>query len=186
MSAAERPVRVEVQRHGRTFEASAVCRVHADAATVWETITDYPALPDFMPGIRACEVIERSDGARGTERLLVEQEGEFRFLLFAQPVKVRLEIEHRQPRFAHARALSFDLGAVKGRALDVFEGRYELPPGPARGPVELRYSSLMVSRFPSPPGIGNLALRQNLEAQLRAVVLECERRTAAAARGNDR
>jgi hypothetical protein len=186
MSPADRPVRVEVQRRGRTFEASAVCRVHADAATVWATITDYPALPDFMPGIRACEVIERRAVARGAERLLVEQEGEFRFMLFAQPLKVRLEIEHREPRIAHARALSFDLGVLKERALDAFEGRYELQPDAAGGPVQLHYSSLMVSHFPPPPGIGNLAVRQNLEAQLRAVVLECERRTAAATRDRRR
>jgi hypothetical protein len=169
-------VRVEVKRKGRTFEAEAVCRVQAVAATVWETITDYPALPQFMPGIRACRVVERGSLGRQAERLLVEQEGEFRFILFTQSLKVRLDIEHRDLRIAHARALSFDLGLLKDRALEVFEGRYELQPGPNGGPTELRYTSLMVSRYPPPPGIGNLAVRQNLEAQLRAVVAECERR----------
>jgi hypothetical protein len=179
MTRKEQAVRVDVQRRGRTFEAEAVCRVEAAAATVWETITDYPGLPSFMPGIRSCQVVERTALAREMERLLVEQEGEFRFMLLSQPLKVRLEIEHRESRVAHARALSFDLGVLKGRALDAFEGRYELQPGPAHGPVELRYTSLMVSRFPPPPGIGNLAVRQNLEAQLRAVVAECERRATA-------
>lgn len=169
-------VRVEVDRRGRTFEAQAVCEVEAAPATVWQTITDYPALPRFMPGIRACTVVERKALAREVERLLVEQEGEFRFMMFAQPLKVRLEIEHREGRIAHARALAFDLGLLKDRALDAFEGRYELQPGPARGPVALRYTSVMVSRYPPPPGIGSLAVRQNLEAQLRAVVAECERR----------
>jgi len=178
VSKAEQGLRVDVIRRGRTFEAEAVCLVQATAATVWETITDYPALPEFMPGIRSCEVIERSGVAREVERLLVEQEGEFRFMVFSQPLKVRLQIEHRDARIAHARALSFDLGVLKGRALEAFEGRYELQPGPSRGPLELRYTSIMVSRFPPPPGIGNLAVRQNLEAQLRAVVAECERRAA--------
>jgi len=171
-------LRVDVDRRGRTFEAQAVCEVQATAAVVWQTITDYPSLPEFMPGIRACAVVEREALAREVERLLVEQEGEFRFMLFSQPLKVRLEIEHRESRIAHARALSFDLGLLKGRALEAFEGRYELQPGPARGPVALRYTSTMVSRYPPPPGIGSLAVRQNLEAQLRAVVAECERRAA--------
>lgn len=169
-------IRVEVKRSGRTYEAEAVCRIQAAPATVWETITDYPNLPRFMPGIRACRILERSGTAGRSERLRVEQEGEFRFLVVTQALKVKLDIEHRGRRIAHARALSFDLGVLKDRALDAFEGRYELEPGAARGPVQLRYTSIMVSRYPPPPGIGSMAVRRNLEAQLRAVVQECERR----------
>jgi hypothetical protein len=179
MSRPEEAIRVAVKRSGRTFEAEAVCRVQATSATVWETITDYPNLPRFMPGIRDCRVVERSATGGRTERLLVEQEGEFRFLVVTQSLKVKLDIEHRGRRIAHARALSFDLGVLKDRALDAFEGRYELEPGAARGPVRLRYTSIMVSRYPPPPGIGSMAVRHNLEAQLRAVVRECERRASA-------
>lgn len=50
---------VEVRRSGRRLEAQAVLYLPADAHTVWDTITDYDALPQFMPGIRACRVIER-------------------------------------------------------------------------------------------------------------------------------
>jgi len=182
MSKSGEPVRVEVRRRSRTFEAEAVCQVRAAATTVWETITDYPALPTFMPGIRACRVVERNLAGRDSERLLVEQEGEFRFMLFAQPLKLQLEIEHEARRVAVARALSFDLGVLKGRALERFEGRYELLPGPSRGPVSLRYAALIVSCLPPPPGIGTVAVRYNLEAQLRAVVDECERRAVAPGR----
>ncbi len=174
----EREVQLAVRRKGRTFEAHATCGVEASAAVVWNTITDYAALPTFMPGIRTCRVVERADEGRDGERLLVEQQGEFRFLLFAQDLKVRLDIEHRGQRMAHARALSFDLGVLKGRALEIFEGRYELQRGSARGRVNLYYSALIVARLPPPPGIGSVAIRQNLEAQLRAVVRESERRAA--------
>jgi len=178
MSKSGEAVRVDVRRRSRTFEAEAVCQVQAAAATVWEAITDYPALPTFMPGIRACRVVERNPVGRNSERLLVEQEGEFRFMRFAQPLKLQLEIEHEGRRVAFARALSFDLGVLRGRALERFEGRYELQPGPARGTVNLHYAALIVSRLPPPPGIGTVAVRRNLEAQLRAVVDECERRAA--------
>jgi hypothetical protein len=171
-------MRVDVRRKGRTFEADAHCRIDADASVVWETITDYAALPTYMPGIRACRVIERTREGRDGERLRVEQHGEFRFLLFAQDLKVQLDIEHRGRRVAHARALSFDLGVLKGRAIETFEGRYELEQGAARGPVILRYTALIVSRLPPPPAIGSAAVRQNLETQLRAVVRESERRAA--------
>ncbi len=176
------PVRVQVTRSGRTFAAQALCHIDAAAAVVWETITDYEGLPRFMPGIRACRVIERVVHCGADERLLLEQEGEFRFLLLRQALKVRLAVEHQAGRIATARAIDFDLGVLKGRAVQAFEGRYELQPGPGRGTVQLRYDSRIVSRLPPPPGIGAAAVRQNLEAQLAAVVAECARRAASGAR----
>ena len=62
------------------------------------------------------------------EQLVVEQEGEFRFLLFAQSMTVLLNIEHQPLKMAEAKAVRFDLGMFKRRAIDVFEGRYELAP----------------------------------------------------------
>jgi len=106
-------VRVDVRRSGRRFEAEATLDLAADVRTVWETITDYGALPRFMPGIRACRVIERRTLANAHEHLVVEQEGEFRFLLFAQPMTVLLDIVHQPLRLAEAKAGRFDLGIVQ-------------------------------------------------------------------------
>jgi len=173
-------VKVDVRRSGRRFDAVATLDLAADAQTVWETITDYAALPRFMPGIRACRVIERKAQAIETEHLVVEQQGEFRFLLFAQPMTVLLNIEHRHLRVAEAKAVSFDLGLFKRRAIDVFEGRYELTSVAARrGPsrVQLRYTAVIGLRLPPPPAIGSVAVRQNLAAQLEAVAAEIALRT---------
>jgi len=172
-------VTVEVRRSGRRFEAEAMLDLDASARTVWNTITDYDALPGFMPGIRACRVLERQAQGRAAERLVVEQHGEFRFLLFAQAMKVLLHVEHRDQRVAEAKAVSFDLGVFKGRAIDVFEGRYELEPAYARRQsprVQLRYRAVIGLRLSPPPGVGSIAVRHNLEAQLRAVASEVARR----------
>ncbi len=172
-------VNVDVRRSGRRFEAEAVLDLAADAQTVWGTITDYGALPTFMPGIHACRVIERKALANESEHLIVEQHGEFRFLLFAQAMTVLLNIEHQRLRVAEAKAVRFDLGLLKGRAIDVFEGRYELTQIARRGPprVQLRYTALIGLRLPPPPAIGTAAVRQNLSAQLEAVAGEIARRT---------
>jgi hypothetical protein len=173
-------VKVDVRRSGRRFEAEAVLDLAADAQTVWDTITDYGALPRFMPGIRACRVVAREALADGSERLVVEQQGEFRFLLFAQAMTVRLNIEHQHLRVSEAKAVSFDLGLFKRRAIDVFEGRYELmPTGARRSPrrVQLRYTAVIGLRLPPPPAIGSVAVRQNLAAQLDAVAAEVARRS---------
>ena len=173
-------VKVDVRRSGRRFDATAVLDLAADPQTVWETITDYGALPRFMPGIRACRVIERQGQADDVEHLVVEQKGEFRFLLFAQSMTVMLNIEHQHLRVAEAKAVSFDLGVFKRRAIDVFEGRYELLPvaGRRRAPrVQLRYTAVIGLRLPPPPTIGSMAVRQNLTAQLEAVAGEIARRS---------
>ena len=172
-------VRVDVRRSGRRFEAEAVLDLAADAKTVWNAITDYAALPQFMPGIRSCRVIERHSPVRGTEHLVVEQQGEFRFLMFAQTMKVLLNIEHQWLQVAEAKAVDFDLGIFKRRAIDVFEGRYELKPLAARRGVprtQLRYTALIGLRLPPPPAVGSMSVRQNLATQLEAVAREVARR----------
>ena len=173
-------VKVDVRRSGRRFEAEAVLDLAADTQTVWDTITDYDALSSFMPGIHACRVIERRTLTQRAEHLVVEQHGEFRFLLFAQAMTVRLNIEHQLLRVSEAKAVSFDLGLFKRRAIDVFEGRYELTPqGEHRGAprTQLRYTAVIGLRLPPPPAVGSMAVRQNLSAQLEAVAREVTRRS---------
>lgn len=172
-------VTIAVQRSGRRFEAEAVLELAADAQTVWDTITDYGALSRFMPGIHACRVVERQTLADATERLVVEQRGEFRFLLFSQAMTVLLDIHHQPLQVAEAKAVRFDLGLFKRRAIDVFEGRYELTElkGRRGAPrVRLRYTALIGLLLPPPPAVGSMAVRQNLAAQLEAVAAEVLRR----------
>ena len=174
------PLTIDVQRSGKRFDAEALLDLPAPAETVWDTITDYDALPRFMPGIRACRVLERHPGAGGAERLVVEQHGEFRFLLFAQAMRVRLHIAHETLRVAEAKAVSFELGLLRRRAVDVFEGRYEIlrPAGRKTGAArtQLRYTARIDLHLPPPPTIGSLAVRQNLQAQLEALAREVRRR----------
>jgi hypothetical protein len=173
-----KPVSVDVRRTGRRFDAAATFDTQAGIAVVWKTLTDYPRLPDFMPGIRACEIVQRKRLGPGREQLQVQQRGEFRFLLFAQTLTVHLDVLHERHRSALARATRFDLGVIKGRALESFEGCYELQPLEAG--VRVSYRAIIVSRLPPPPGIGAAAVRANLSGQLNAVAGEIERRRSPA------
>ena len=173
-------VKVDVRRSGRRFEAEAVLDLAADVQTVWETITDYDALPGFLPGIHTCRVIERRTPTKTVEHLVIEQHGEFRFLLFAQAITVWLNVEHELLRMAQAKAVSVEMGLFRQRAIDVFEGRYELTPLGAsrRAPrTQLRYTAVIGLTLPPPPAIGSMAVRRNLSAQLEAVAEEVARRS---------
>jgi hypothetical protein len=172
------PVDITVTRSGRRYTAEASLAFAADRALVWATITDYAGLSTFMPGIRSCRVVERARSGRGVEDLVVEQSGEFRFLWLRQRLDVRLAITHEHRRVARARALSIDLGMAGDRALDAFEGCYTITDADA-GCV-LGYEALMVSRYPPPPGIGSIAVRQNLREQLAAIAAEVARRAQSA------
>ena len=111
------------------------------------------------------------DTSTGEYQLVVEQQGEFRFMLFAQAMTVLLHIQHQPLRLAEAKAVRFDLGMFKRRAIDVFEGRYELAPLSTRRAAprtQLRYTALIGLRLPPPPAIGNVAVRQNQSAPPRA------------------
>lgn len=178
-------MKVTVTRTGRRFDAEAILELPADAATVWETITDYEALPDFMPGIRSCRILEREPRPDGRERLVVEQKGEFRFLLFAQAMTVVVAIDHEPKRVADAKSIRFELGVLKQSAIEVFGGRYEILPTVGQGAaarVPLRYTAVIELKLPPPPAVGNMAVKHNLEAQLKAVADEVARRSARGAR----
>lgn len=183
------PIDLEVKRAGKSFDAQARLDLPADDATVWSVITEYEALPRFMPGIRTCRVTARhGTDAQGVERLALEQTGEFRLLMLSQSIRVTLAVEQKPMHWAEARAQRFEvsalgLSAMRVRALDTFDGRYELKPHTARGKprLELRYSARIVLRVPPPPAVGSAAVRQNLLAQLQAIEREVARRMAGGA-----
>jgi hypothetical protein len=172
-------IELEVKRTGKRFDAQARLDLPADEQTVWAVITEYEALPRFMPGIRSCRITARQGvDAQGVERLSLEQTGEFRLLMLAQTIRVTLAVEQQPMRWAEARAQRFEVSALNVRPLDQFDGRYELKAHTARGKprVELHYTARIVLRVPPPPALGSAAVRQNLLAQLRAIEAEVARR----------
>jgi carbon monoxide dehydrogenase subunit G len=164
--AQEPPVTIETGGEGALITVTASVDLQVDARTVWETITDYDHLAEHIPDMRRSRVLQR-DG----DRLLVEQTGEIRFLLFHQAIEVRMEVVESPQRRVVARAVG---GNVKE-----MEGRYAVEPLPA-GAVRLSYSGRLVPAFAVPPVLGTLVLRNVLAYQFRALAQEIVRRDALA------
>ena len=81
------PEVVVSESHG-VYAVTATFTVPQKAASALATLTDYPAIPRFMPEVRTSNVLERSD-----DRAIVEQEGVARFLMFSKRVHLVLEIQ---------------------------------------------------------------------------------------------
>ena len=161
-------VETATDSQGESIVVTASAEVRADPRTVWNVITDYDHLAEFIPYMRSSRVIRRdADG------LLVEQTGEFSFLFFRQPVQAKLMVVESPPRQVMAHAV--------GGNLREMEGRYTLEPLPT-GAVRLSYSGRLVPDFAVPPVIGRLVVRRVLASQFSAMVREIARRDAEDAR----
>lgn len=164
-------VSIEAERRGDSIEIRARALIAAPVALVWQVLTDYERLPSFIPGLAKSVIRERQGN-----RLVVEQTGEARFLVFSFPIEVRYEVVESPPSGISSRAIGGNLRRMNGR--------YALQPAPAgagggHGAMLLRYDGEMEPSFDVPPFIGLVAVRSMVEQQFTAMVAEIERRAAA-------
>jgi carbon monoxide dehydrogenase subunit G len=152
---------VDVERNGRSFAIRAQATVAAPVATVWGALTDYDNLARFIPGMSRSAV-----QLRAGNRVLVEQKGEARFLVFSYPIEVLLEVQESPNDSIASRGVGGNLRRMSGR--------YDLER--ARGGIRLRYSGELEPDFELPPVLGTLAVRTMVEEQFAAMVAEIERR----------
>jgi len=171
--------RFDVTQDGAGYRIDASADLSADPAVVWNTLTDYEKLPQFVPGIRHVRVLETHEQA-GRQHLLVEQAGELRFLFFSRRVAVLLDVEQQPPSRVEARALPRPRGGNEGEeSLNDFEGTYTLVPIP--GGVRLGYRARFAPEFTLPPILGPWAVRRTMQAQFEAMLAEIDRRRLALA-----
>jgi len=156
-------ISVEARRRDEALEV--ICRVMLDAPLdlVWQTLTDYDRLAQFIPGMRRSRVLER----RGA-LVVVEQLGDAGFLFFTFPIEVTLASTERPP---HTLEVSMLTGNLKR-----LDGAYRIEPQ-AGGRLLLSWSGI-VEAMSMPPLLGELVMRSNIEDQFRGMVREIERRDA--------
>jgi ribosome-associated toxin RatA of RatAB toxin-antitoxin module len=158
---------VEAERQGEGVDIRARATVAAPLPLVWEVLTDYEALPRFIPGIVRSSVLER----RGN-RVLIEQAGAARFLVFSFPIEIRLDVTENPPQWIMSHAAGGNLRRMSGR--------YDIEADAARGTCTLRYRGAIEPDFALPPLVGIAAMRGMVEEQFTAMIAEIERRAAAA------
>jgi len=150
-------------------EVKARAVLKAPVNLIWQTLTDYDHLSQFVPGISTSRVISR----QGTESI-VEQKGGARFWLFSYPIRVTLQSNERPFQ-------GIDVHLIQGN-LRRLDGVYRIEPR-ADGSTELTWSGLIEPERPLPGFIRIALLRGSISDQFAGMVREIERRAAPGAAG---
>lgn len=161
-AATAKRISFETGGEGELVTVTAFADMEADPRTVWNVISDYDHLADFIPDMRSSRVIRR-DG----DQVLIEQTGELSFLIFRQPIEVRLAVTESPPRRIVAHAVS---GSFKS-----LEGRYTVE-NLSGGDVRLSYSGRVVPDFQVPAFVGRMVVSNTMARQFDALVKEIVRR----------
>jgi ribosome-associated toxin RatA of RatAB toxin-antitoxin module len=156
-------VTVESRRRDEALEV--VCRVLLDAPVelIWQTLTDYGRLAEFIPGMRKSRIVSRSGAVT-----IIEQSGEVRLLFFTYPLEVTLSSIERPPHVIEATLLRGNLKRL--------DGVYRIAPQ-GGGRVLLSWTGV-VEAHSMPPLIGEIVMRASIEDQFRGMVEEILRRDA--------
>ena len=160
---------VDATRRGEALEVVCHAVLEAPVDLVWQTLTDYNRLAEFIPGMRRSRVIEQ----RGAVSV-IEQSGEARFLFLTFPIEVTLSSHERPPHAIEAVMLKGNLKRL--------QGTYRIEPQRG-GRVVLSWTGV-IEAVSMPPLLGEIVLRGNIEDQFRGMVREIDRR-AAARRGRE-
>src|SRR5688500_10596189 len=87
ISAAQDEPSIAVRESGGVYTVAASFTVRESPSFAMAALTDYAAIPRFMPEVRTSHVLERrADGA------VVEQEAVARFMMFSKRVHLVLEV----------------------------------------------------------------------------------------------
>jgi hypothetical protein len=85
--AASQPSPVTVREAGGVYTVTAAFATEQPAAVAHGVLTDYEAIPRFMPDVRSSRVLERGDA-----RAVVEQEAVAKVLFFSKTVHLVLDV----------------------------------------------------------------------------------------------
>lgn len=135
--------------------------VKADAATLWQTLTDYNRLTEFVPSLTISRVVS----APGKPKR-VEQRADSGVFSFVMPDHVVLAMEEAPPDRIRFRAVSGSVVAMAGewRILGT------------TNPVRLTYRSHVIPMVPPPPLLTDGFIEDEVRKRFEAVAMEAERR----------
>ncbi len=157
-------VAVEATMQDEGVAVHATATIKAPFEVIWQTLTDYDHLANFIPGIEHSRVI----GRRGTTAI-VEQTGEAGISVFRFPISVTVESSEHRPSAITIQVVSGNLRRLTGG--------YSLAPVAGQpNAFVLGWNGVIEPDIPIPDFIAMPVLKSNIEDQFLAMVREIERK----------
>lgn len=157
-------VAVDAHMEGDALAVDARATIRASLALIWRTLTDYDHLADFIPGMNRSRVLQRHGG-----RVVVEQTGEAKVLIFSYPIDVVVESDEQYPAKIGVRILRGNLRQLAGAyRIDAVFGM--------RDEYVLRWQGIIEPDIPLPLFITAPGLRETIAEQFLGMIGEIERR----------
>jgi ribosome-associated toxin RatA of RatAB toxin-antitoxin module len=147
-------------QHLYQVEASGV--VQAPPSAVWQILTDYERMSEFVPDLQTSRVLSRNGN-----RVIVEQFGVARLLFIRRAIHLIVQVTE-QPMEA------IDIGLVTGD-MKIYTCRWELIPIPETGGTRLVYTGKLAPKFYVPGILGTNIIRSDIERMMKAVLERLER-----------
>jgi ribosome-associated toxin RatA of RatAB toxin-antitoxin module len=159
------PIEQDIERlPGSTRRLAAQLMLPLPIQSLWEVLTDYEQLTQFIPNLESSRILNRNGST-----VLLEQVGCQKFVGLRFSASVRLELEERREQGV----LRFRMVAGDFRR---FEGSWIVCLDP-RG-IRVRYELLVQACRGMPIALIEQRLRDDLATNLRAVALEALKREA--------
>jgi ribosome-associated toxin RatA of RatAB toxin-antitoxin module len=155
-------ISVIATEQGTAVQVTARAVVHAPMELIWQTLTDYDHLSEFVPGLVSSRVVSR----QGAQQV-IEQKGSVRLWIFSYPVRVTVASTERPYE-------GIDVHLLQG-SLRRLDGGYRIEPRPD-GSTELTWTGLIEPDDPLPAFIRTPMLRRAISDQFAGMVREIERR----------
>lgn len=157
---------VEAARHGTAIAINARATIRAPHFLIWQTLTDYEHLAEFVPGIEKSHVIDRRGGT-----VTVEQDGRASLWFFTYPIEVVVESLEQPPSAIAVKLLKGNLKQLDGgyqiEKVDAGDNEYVL-----------RWSGIIEPATNLPFFIAIPLIRANISDQFLGMIREIERREA--------
>lgn len=139
--------------------------VSAPHPVIWNTLTDYGHLSEFIPGMQSSRITER----HGTTAI-VEQHGEAGFFIFSYGIDVIVASTEYHPDTIEIRVLKGNLKRL--------DGRYQVERGERDGTWVVSWKGLIEPSLALPQFLGLRLIRGSVADQFRGMIDEIERRDA--------
>lgn len=163
VAAAAEGLVVVAEARGPAVSVDIRATVTAPHAVIWNALTDYGHLAEFIPGMQSSKITER----RGATAI-VEQHGEAGFLVFSYGIDVVVASTEHHPDTIEIRLLKGNLKRL--------DGRYQVERGDKEGTWTVRWVGLIEPSIPLPQFLNVRLIRGSLVDQFRGMIDEIERR----------